>query len=402
MNINQRPAEVTPAKTSLEIELLLCCARAHIDRQGFDRIRNLAHTQIDWVYVVSFATRHAMLPLLYRGLSAACPEAVPQAILNHLRDHFYANALRMLRLTTELIQLLKAFAAAGIQAVPFKGPALAVSAYGSLALRHSGDLDILVDRRDVTNAKTVLTSHGYGERDYGDDCEQHFVREGGLFNVDLHWVIPRYWNFPLDPPRSWWLRREPISVAGTTVLQLAPEESLLILCVNSIRDIEETRLFNLCDVAEHIRAHPGLVLAGLLRQARKLRCERMVCISLVLAQDLLGTILPSEVKDRVQALPLVRELASQMREQLFQEAATPSFVQRKLWQLQGMDGLRDRACHRLRVLRNVARPNENDRAFLRLPASLSFLYYLIRPIRLLIKYRLGLFRRVWTKFIVPP
>jgi hypothetical protein len=44
-------------------------------------------------------------------------------------------------------------------------------------------------------------------------------------------------------------------------------------------------------------------------------------------------------------------------------------------------GLHDRV--RLLLSQEVLRPNEKDRAAVHLPLSLDFLYYLIRPVRLL-------------------
>src|SRR5256886_10494233 len=53
------------------------------------------------------------------------------------------------------------FAAAGIAAVPVKGPTLAALAYGDLARRESFDLDILVRRQDVAPAADLLRSLDY-------------------------------------------------------------------------------------------------------------------------------------------------------------------------------------------------------------------------------------------------
>jgi hypothetical protein len=333
-----------------------------------------------------------MLPLLHQALSTTRAQAVPTAILDTLRDQFFANARDMLRLADELLNLLQAFAAHGVQAVPFKGPALAASAYGSLTLRHCGDLDVLVRPRDLRKARAVLDGRGYRACGYADAYEQHFVGRGDEVNVDLHWRLHRGLHGALDPPRRWWLRRQPLALAGGTVLTFAPEESLLMLGVNAAKVPWQVRLCHVCDVAEHIRAHPRLDWAWLLEQARFQRGQRLLYSSLVLAHDLVGTSLPAEVWRRVRALPAVRVLAGHLREQLFQEFASPSFVEVNLWQLRRLDGLRDRVPYACHVLRQLATPNEKDRALLALPAALSFLYYLLRPVRLVRQHGVSLFR----------
>ena len=49
----------------------------------------------------------------------------------------------------------------GIETLVFKGPALAQSIYGRIALRPFLDLDILVQPRDVAKAWSLLKAEGY-------------------------------------------------------------------------------------------------------------------------------------------------------------------------------------------------------------------------------------------------
>ena len=201
------------ADTRPEAELLLCCARTCMDSARAERIKALLREAIDWAYLLRTALPHGMMPLLYWHLNAICPEAVPQATLAQLRDHFSANARRNLFLTGELLGLLKMLEAHGIPACPFKGPVLATSVYGNLALRQFIDLDILIHKRDVLRAKDLLISQGYrlqfhlmtGAQEAA--CLQSrnalpFARNEGKIGVDLHWELtPRYFSFPLDSER---------------------------------------------------------------------------------------------------------------------------------------------------------------------------------------------------------
>src|SRR5215210_4865854 len=144
-----------------EDELLLCCARTSRSPEIAARIRALVQEGIDWEYLILTAHLHGVAPLLYWHLHVARSDAVPESVLNHLRDHFHANSLRNLSLTGELLRILRAFRAHGVDAVPYKGPALAASAYSNLALREFIDLDIMVRRQDVQKAKESLAFLGY-------------------------------------------------------------------------------------------------------------------------------------------------------------------------------------------------------------------------------------------------
>jgi hypothetical protein len=163
-----------------------------------------------------------------------------------------------------LLTLLQRLERQSIAAIPLKGPVLAASVYGHIALRQCGDLDILVPQRHVLQAKESLISEGYRPmRQFGDAQEaahlQSFhayslVREDGRAAVDLHWtVMPSYFAVPLDP-KGLWERLEPIDLMGTAVLSLPLEDVRLFLCIHGFKHGWE-RLGWICDVAELLRVH---------------------------------------------------------------------------------------------------------------------------------------------------
>ena len=73
--------------------------------------------------------------------------------MHQLRERYHSNARRNLFLVSELLKLLKLLESHGIGAIAFKGPVLALYAYGNLSLRQQLDLDILVRKRDIFESK---------------------------------------------------------------------------------------------------------------------------------------------------------------------------------------------------------------------------------------------------------
>ena len=197
-----------------EAELLLCCARTRMNPESAERIKALLQSDIDWEKLLPLARWHRMLPLLYWHLNNICPEAVPDATLVQLRSHCQANVERNLSLTGELIKLLKLFKANNIPTLPYKGPVLAATVYGNLALRPSVDLDILVHKRDVLRAKMLLISQGY-QPEYQlspvqeaahmqSRCEYNFNRGPDRLHVEIHWqIVPRRLGFQFDFDDLW-------------------------------------------------------------------------------------------------------------------------------------------------------------------------------------------------------
>src|SRR6185369_15281035 len=145
-----------------ENELLLCCARTDASPEVAARIRELTTTnELDWDYLFLLARRHAVVPLLYLNLARERADLIPPSFLSKLKLQYQENHARNTILTAELCHLIDLFAASGIEAIPYKGPALAIFAYGNLALRRFVDLDLIVRKQDVRRARDLLIDEGY-------------------------------------------------------------------------------------------------------------------------------------------------------------------------------------------------------------------------------------------------
>jgi hypothetical protein len=338
------------------------------------------------------------MPLLYFNLNSTCPDAVPKTTLEQFRGYFHANALNNLFLASELLKLLHLFKDHGIPAIPYKGPVLAASIYDNLTLRQFSDLDILVHERDFMRTRELLISQGYRSW-YELDWQHAFVHDGSRVYVDLHQALtPRYCPFRLDF-EGLWQRLEPVSLADTTVVNFSPEDLLILLCVQLSRDCCEKReqLAKVCDIAELIHARQTLDWERVIEQARTLNSTRMLFFGLLLASDLLGTALPEELLLKIQADSVVRSLAKQVSDRLFQEADASldisethlsKLVENAFFHFRIRERLQDKFPYILYLVQLAITPNQKDWTFLPLPAFLFSLYYLLRPIRLAETYGL--------------
>ena len=334
-------------------------------------------------------------PLLYSGLRRACPEGVPDGVLGELRTYVRASARRNLFLTGRLLRLLAALRSHGIRAIPFKGPVLAVQVYRDLTLRPFVDVDVLVHERDAPGAKALLTAHGY-RRTMFHPWEAAFEDDSGV-SVDLHWgIAPRYDPTP-QTFEQFWTRLVPVSLSGTEVLTLAPEDLLLILSIQLAKDCRESRhrLVQICDTTELIRSHPGLDWKHVLELARAAGGERILLLDLLLAHDLLAAPVPEAVLRPALESRAVPALAREVEARMFPAAGAPEVLSTDSGAVS--DDLafyvrtRERFSDKLRYLGLRARdriglavrPSARDRDFLPLPAWFGFLYYFVRPVRVL-------------------
>jgi hypothetical protein len=389
-----------------EDELLLCCARTKLRGEAAERVETLLQTEMDWTYLYNLGSRHGLAPLLYKNLKSASPEKVPESVMDHLRNHFLVVAGHNVLRTQELLKLLHLFESHDVPAVPYKGPVLAASIYGDLGLRQFCDLDILVQKENVSKAKDLLVSKGYQwfselntaqQEAYlrsGSGCFR-FCREDGKVIVEVDQEITTLREFPLWLDlESFWKRLVWIPFEGRKVPAFSAEDLLLILCVHGAKHRWE-QLNWVCDLAELIRVHQDLDWVGLLERAKTLGCERILFLGLFLAHDLLGALLPPDVLKRVKSDAAVGTLATHVCERIFHDGNGSSHGAFGLssFYLRVSERLRDRTAYCLRL---AFTPTVDDWKLLPLPRSLGFFYYLVHPMVLTAKYGLKPLRNLFN------
>ena len=69
---------------SAEHELILRCARTHVEPSHAACIHSILDTELDWQRLVSDSSRHGLLPLVYQNLKRISPEKVPELWLASL------------------------------------------------------------------------------------------------------------------------------------------------------------------------------------------------------------------------------------------------------------------------------------------------------------------------------
>jgi hypothetical protein len=291
---------------------------------------------------------------------------------------------------------LDLFADQDIPVIPYKGSVLAQSIYGNLALRPFGDLDIIARKADVHRARDLLLSSGYNltwpqipltvsQEDAYLEAKYNykFERPDGRVVLELHWGIsPKYFSVPSEP--EWlWNHLEQVSMGGKSVATFSPENYLLILCVHGANHCWLYRLVWLCDIAVLLHRHPELDWEYLLGQARAQGAHRMLLVGLLLAHDLLGSQLPSDVWGMIKADETGRSLAGNSIHHFTQPngGELPAFYIPRY-----QTNVRERLRDKVRYALFMSEPSVKDWSALRLPASLAFFYYLMRPIRLVVEH----------------
>ena len=345
----------------------MACARTEVSAESAAEIRALAAEPLDWELLCSSADKHRVTQLLFRNLSAICPEALPADVKARLRHQFHANAGTNLKLARALVTLYRTFAAHGVPVIPFKGSVLAIETYGKLALRQNYDVDVLVHAQDVARSHRLLVEEGY-RRDEVFDREARYRHSDTGVEVDLHWgFAPRYFHLAVDFDDLLG-RARPVSLMDQSLITFSPEDFLEILCLQVMKDCWERRqqlehLSKVCDIAEHLRAHPDLDWARIHRSLREKGLVRIFETAMVLTCGLLEAELAPDVRRRIDADGAASKRARWMCRSLFAEDDTPSPLENsylsarlRFRQLRFYLGIRERYRERILHLGEILKP----------------------------------------------
>jgi hypothetical protein len=366
----------------------LTCARGgSVDAA---RVRELAHQVMDWGALVEAAQFHGLAAVLFHVVSERCPDLMPPDIASRLRNICCDSARQNLVLTSQLLALLDAFAAHGIAVAPLKGPAMAESLYPGPELRPSSDLDLLVRKRDVAGAVSVLAQEGYALGANMQrlplrvllrlNCELFFHRLR-MAHVDLQWETgPAHYPFRIAPEMLW---RSLVRtrMAGREVPCLSPEALLLFLCVHGTKHMW-SRLQWLGDIARLVRT--PLDWDVVMQLAEEARCMRPLLLGLSLAHELLEAPVREDILQRARAAQAVQARARQVVLRLMRTPpGEPQSWELTVFNARMAEGAWDKLRHTAALLKA---PTDQELEWLLLPQWLFFLYYPLRAARLAYKY----------------
>ena len=371
-----------------EIRLLVLCSRINPDENTVFGIRDLAARDICWDSFVRSAIGQRVFPLVFLNFRNFCADKVPLHVMEKLNGLFIRNTARNMFLLKALAGILDGFEKKGIDALPFKGPVLAETVYGDIALRVFTDLDILVAPGDALKARDLLLKKGYladiflSERQARAYLKKenffHLFSPDGRVSIDLHWEMSgRYCLKPmyLDGVK---MVSGVSNALGRSVLTLEPEILLVYLSIhNSSHQWEH--LESVACMSEIIRSSGRLDWEAMVSFAKTYRSKRMLLTGLCLCMRLFDVRLPDGVSGQIIKDKGLWKVADGLILKLFRARVTSwswrfSFVHLRIRD-HGFDSLR----YGLRLL--FLSTVKEWQAFPLTP-PFTFLHYALRPLRL--------------------
>ncbi len=366
-----------------ELDLILACCGNDCDGSSCARIHQIFQHGVDSERLLQLAGRHGVTPLVYRRLSAVL-DSGQLGLLGALRQQDASNTQRALWLTLELLNIHRHLQARGLEVLPYKGPVLAESLYGDVALRQFSDLDLLVRSDDLPRIKSALADVGYEpglrlsqaeERDYlKSGYEYTFDGARGRNLLEIKWqVLPRFYSVGFDV-NKFFERASTVTIEGQKLRTLCDRDLMLVLCVHAAKHAWK-QISWLCDIVELARSG-ALDWAALRAEAERLGIARIVAVTFLLAHKLLGAQLPKGIGSDAKTEACAQRITSLI-------VSEEEFDPESLAYFRMMVELRERRRDRVSFWwRLMVTPGAGEWSAVRLPRPLFPLYRLVRVWRL--------------------
>jgi len=271
--------------------------------------------EIDWSAFEDLIARHRVAALVHAGIASLPYIEIPDQLSARLIRAKSANALKFLQSVGLASKVTLALDEKGIACVILKGFMVASQYYEHPSDRQMIDIDILVAEDRYDDAEQVVASLGF-KRFYPDFTLQpsskdsfkrlhnaySFCRPGDKLQIDLHW---RTVNNPALFPhidQNWTHMISYCTISGLAFPTLERAPHALYIIVHGAKS-GWVRLKWLADVERIIRALTEQQVEEFVRLVQITKLEKLVSMSLSLAEQLLGATLPDQLAQLVRNNP---------------------------------------------------------------------------------------------------
>ena len=344
---------------------------------NFKKIVNLYNTgEEDKIILYKQAARHSILPFLTENTD---DKFCKKLYLEHIKVS--------MKMSSELLRLIKLFKSEDLSPVPFKGAILSLLSYGSITKRQYSDIDIYIPTEEKDRAIEILRNQGYREslqipkeyKSLWDETNKDISMKNKNLGVtvELHWRLFDS-DFPLQIDKEIIENNlVTINLSNYPVNTFSPELYLLYLSIHGakhfwdrigwIRDIDRLVTYNRCDIDKSLSLTSDK------------SAKDMIILALYLSKRIFYTPVPDHFLASVNRykLTVFEEFVYQnwQREQSqFKKCCT-------------MVNFLSSASQKLQYVRYIVfKPTPNEFNSIRLPLSMARLYYILRPLRLAYKY----------------
>ena len=320
MGFSQRPEE----------ELVVRSARPVLLAANVERVSELCVGQdraIDWPLLFDLAGRHSTIPQMCKHIRAIGTDRIPPTARDILIERSEGSRVRSLHQVTELIGIVQTLESHGIEALAFKGQALAAQAYGGTA-RIANDHDFLVRRSDVVRIIELFRSKGYRvveplslsglESLFENGSEAILKSDSENVQVEFHWHLDARRYRIRIATEDLFRRSVTVRIAGRLVRTFSPEDMLIFLCWHGAKHYwRPIRL--IADVSAFVDSQQALDWDAVFARCATSRLSPSVAIAFALCRNVMRAELPEEALKRIPVTKQAERAAARIASETFSE-----------------------------------------------------------------------------------
>ncbi len=375
---------------------LISCCYEKLSEDDIDFIHTYLSKTTDYQSLISIALKHGILPMVYKTIKYL-PRSTSkhtQYFLSELKPVYMQIVQKNIMMSAELLKIMHILEKNHIKALAFKGPVLSQMAYGDITLRQYGDLDILVNPKDLFNAGILFQNNNYtlqGSIDFLNDPlwieaakDMILVHEQKNIIIEMHWKL-FHSTFAKDSHEvNFWDDIQKIYINEIEVPSLNSNLLLSYLCIHGSRHLWE-RIEWIVDIDRLIKKNQ-ISWDEVLKYTDLFHSRTMLLLGLSLSHILFGTILPEYLLQMINTKKINRLTHTTLEllvSPLPKEPSTTDIIRRKSIHAAMQDGLHNKIIYWKNVFfqKNYTSILEENK-----PNSHCSLLDLARPYQLIRKF----------------
>lgn len=341
----------------------------------------------DWDNFIELSYKHGVFPLVYNTIKNF-QESIPKDIFRKMKFINMDIVKQNMLMTSELLKVTKLLEENDIKAISFKGPVLSQMAYGDITLRQYVDLDILVVLKDINKVGKLLLKENYKEvfdlEEYQKENLVDIVHDRSFLNkinnvlIEAHWTLSSA-EFFLDLEKLNYFDSQKYKLKNSEINILSNEIHFIYLCIHGYKHIWE-RLEWLVDINLMI-VKEIIDLKKVLSLSEKIDADRVVLSSILLCERVFSKKIDINLENYDKK---IIENTNKIYDRFIKDFEyTDKIHTKEISSVQWF--MLKNTSYRWKYLKSMLHPTEYDYRVIKLPKSLNFLYYVIRPFNIILK-----------------
>lgn len=387
----------------IETAILILCIRSHFSTAKVEELQSFVLNN-SWCFskLKKIARFHRIEPIIYKSLLSIPNEFEQKQSCSQIQSNII---FRNWQLAAETERIIKLFELANIKAIPYKGTMFSKQFYGDLVSRSSSDIDLIIKWEDLWESVNLLELHGYvpeskvvkdfyginlknRQNEYNMDFYSNGKRQ---FHIELHWDIGSK-DIGISPKMDQFFecQKEPMLLLNQGVPCLTSSAHFNAIFVHhACKDIF-MYLRDLVDICQAlIVIHKKEEWASISEWIKENRQVKAYQTSKKLIENLFEINLPNLFESKIPDKTYYYFEKKLLNEQILtitRNTFSIYFIcQSYFKRLLLSDNFKEKYLEIKRFIRVILFPNCNDYEYLPLKKQWHFLYYILKPFRLVAK-----------------